>query len=150
MGRPAPTAARSGAMRTPALRQRSAAAPSRRAIQPAPQPRPAHQPPPHPLPLAGGDGSGGGGDLAESLLQPGDAEPSDAPELERAPPAAARQQQHSALIVHRPFDLDAFLRYVWERWTALLRECRYTHLKLGICTPVSSQLGRCLRRTAAY
>jgi hypothetical protein len=26
--------------------------------------------------------------------------------------------------VHRPFDLEAFLRYVWERWNDLIRECR--------------------------
>lgn len=32
-----------------------------------------------------------------------------------------RQQDRQELIVHRPFDLEAFLRFVWERWTALLR-----------------------------
>lgn len=32
---------------------------------------------------------------------------------------AAAQQQ---VTVHRPFDLDFFLRFVWERWLGLLRE----------------------------
>ncbi|KAI8474779.1 MAG: engulfment and motility protein [Monoraphidium minutum] len=70
---------------------------------------------------APGDGAGGG--LGEALLPPGER----GSELEGAAAAAAEQQHQRecagrrAVIVHRPFDLEAFLQYVWERWTALLR-----------------------------
>lgn len=33
-----------------------------------------------------------------------------------------QRQQQQQVIVHTPFDLDAFLHFIWERWTALLRE----------------------------
>jgi hypothetical protein len=52
--------------------------------------------------------------LSEALLpRDGTAEASD---------GAAAQQQQQQVTVHRPFDLDSFLRFVWERWLGLLRE----------------------------
>jgi hypothetical protein len=69
-----------------------------------------------------GDGLGGGG-LGEALL-PGGGEASEAQgeadQQRRAAQVEGAQQQQ--LILHRPFQLDGFVRFVGQQWAALLRE----------------------------
>ncbi|GBF88203.1 hypothetical protein Rsub_00915 [Raphidocelis subcapitata] len=67
---------------------------------------------------AGGEDDG----LGEALLPAGDASDAQQQQPQRAEPQQQRQQQpQHTVIVHRPFDIEAFLAFILARWTALLQ-----------------------------